>query len=171
MKLKPSAGSASKKPQSRKSSGKSTGKFCNGFSNLTRLYRRITSTDSLYELSIRQLDPSVVAIAWESSQHFATPPLVLPRQEQISHATRPIKGITQIWVVTRHQYGISALVYQKSFRVETSGGVAKSRPFSQASFEYHFHDLSKGWVSHMDGSLSRFPASRGLSRKEKKEMR
>ena len=37
MKLKPSAGSANKKPQSRKSSGKSTGKFCNGFSYLTRL--------------------------------------------------------------------------------------------------------------------------------------
>ena len=37
VKLKPSVGSASKKPQSRKSSGKSTGKFCTGFSSLTRL--------------------------------------------------------------------------------------------------------------------------------------
>ena len=27
-----------------------------------------------------------------------------------------------IWVVTRHQYGISALVSQTSFRGETSGG-------------------------------------------------
>ena len=34
---------------------------------------------------------------------------------QISHATRPIRSTTQIWVVTRHQYGISALVSQTSF--------------------------------------------------------
>ena len=35
--------------------------------------------------------------------------------KQISHATRPIKSTTQIWVVTQHQYGISALVFQTSF--------------------------------------------------------
>ena len=29
---------------------------------------------------------------------------------------QPIRSITQIWVVTRHQYGISALVSQTSFR-------------------------------------------------------
>ena len=33
----------------------------------------------------------------------------------------------------RHQYGISALVAQTSFRRETSGGVAKYRLFSQAT--------------------------------------
>ena len=33
---------------------------------------------------------------------------------QISHAARPIRS-TQIWVVTRHQNGISALVSQMSF--------------------------------------------------------
>ena len=33
---------------------------------------------------------------------------------QISHAAQPIKSNTQIWVVTRHQYGISALVSQTS---------------------------------------------------------
>ena len=53
---------------------------------------------------------------------------------QISHAARPIRSTTQIWVVTRHQYGISALVSQTSFRGETSGGVAKCRLFSQAKF-------------------------------------
>ena len=31
---------------------------------------------------------------------------------QISRAPRPIKSTTQIWVVTRYQYGISALVSQ-----------------------------------------------------------
>ena len=34
---------------------------------------------------------------------------------QISHAARPIRSTTQIWVVKRHQYGISALVSQTSF--------------------------------------------------------
>ena len=35
--------------------------------------------------------------------------------------------------VTRHQYGIAALVFQTSFRGETSGGVLKCRLFSQAT--------------------------------------
>ena len=52
---------------------------------------------------------------------------------QISHPVRPIKSTTQIWVVKRHQYGISALVSQTSFRVETSGNVAKCRLFCQAN--------------------------------------
>ena len=50
---------------------------------------------------------------------------------QISHAARPIRGSTQIWVVTRNQNGISALVSQTSFRGEAVGGVAKCRQFSQ----------------------------------------
>ena len=33
--------------------------------------------------------------------------------------------LTQIWVVTRHQYGISALVSQTSLRGKSSGGVTK----------------------------------------------
>ena len=37
---------------------------------------------------------------------------------------QPIRSTTQIWVVTRHQYGISALVPQTSFRGEASGDVA-----------------------------------------------
>ena len=43
---------------------------------------------------------------------------------------------TQIWVVTRHQYRISALVSQTSFRGETSGGVAKCRQFTQVSLYF-----------------------------------
>ena len=53
---------------------------------------------------------------------------------RISQAARPIRSTTQIWVVTRHQYGISALVSQTSFGGETSGGVAKCRLFSQVTF-------------------------------------
>ena len=36
---------------------------------------------------------------------------------------QPIRSTTQIWVVTLHQYGISALVTQTSFREETSSDV------------------------------------------------
>ena len=36
--------------------------------------------------------------------------------------------------MTRHQYGISSLVYQTSFRWETSGGVVKYRLFSKATY-------------------------------------
>ena len=52
---------------------------------------------------------------------------------QNSHAARPIRSTTQIWVVTRHQYGIFALVSQTSFGGETSGSIAKCCLFSQAS--------------------------------------
>ena len=52
--------------------------------------------------------------------------------DQISHVARPIRSTTQIWVMTRHQCGISALVSQTSFGGETSGSVAKSGLFSQA---------------------------------------
>ena len=53
--------------------------------------------------------------------------------KQTSRAARPIRRTTQFWVVTRHQYVISALVTQTSFRGETSGGIAKYRLFSYAT--------------------------------------
>ena len=43
------------------------------------------------------------------------------------------KLVPDCWVVTRHQYGISALVSQMSFAGETSGSVAKWRLFSQVT--------------------------------------
>ena len=43
--------------------------------------------------------------------------------------TQPIRSTTQICVVTLHQYVISAVVLQTSFRGETSRGVAKCRLF------------------------------------------
>ena len=54
--------------------------------------------------------------------------------KQISYAARPIRSTAKIWVVTRHQYGISVLVSQTSFRGETTAGVAKCRLFSKATF-------------------------------------
>ena len=53
--------------------------------------------------------------------------------KQISHEARPIRSTTQIRVVTRHQYGISALTSPTSFRGETTGGVAKCRLFCRAN--------------------------------------
>ena len=49
-------------------------------------------------------------------------------------AAQAIRISTQIWVVTRNQYGISALVCQTSLGGETSGSVAKCRLFSQANY-------------------------------------
>ena len=60
--------------------------------------------------------------------------LLIGSVNQISHTARPIRSPTQIWVVTRHQYGISVLVSYTSFRGETVGGVVKYRLFSQATF-------------------------------------
>ena len=50
----------------------------------------------------------------------------------VGNLIQPIRSTIQIWVVTRHQYGISALVSRTSFGGETSGSVAKCRLFSQA---------------------------------------
>ena len=50
----------------------------------------------------------------------------------VGNLLHPIRSTIQIWVVTRHQYGIFAFVPQTSFREETTDGVAKCRLFSQA---------------------------------------
>jgi len=50
----------------------------------------------------------------------------------VGNLIQPIRSPTHIWVVTRHQYGISELVSQTSFGEETSGSVAKCRLFSLA---------------------------------------
>ena len=55
------------------------------------------------------------------------------RLNQISLAARPIRSTTHIWVVTRHQFGISAFVSQMSFSRETSVSIAKCGVFSQAT--------------------------------------
>ena len=52
---------------------------------------------------------------------------------RVRNLLQPIRSTTLIWVVTRHQYGISALVPPKLFRGESSFGVAFECPlFSQA---------------------------------------
>ena len=54
------------------------------------------------------------------------------------------EALPQIWVVTRHQYGISALAFQTSFRGETSGGVAKCPRFFSGSMWGFSNDDSDG---------------------------
>ena len=76
---------------------------------------------------------------------------------QISHAARPIRSTTQIWVVTRHQYGISAFVSQTSFGGETSGNVVKCRLFSQTienSKRISSHPLSSLGAQNKDTSAA-----------------
>ena len=51
---------------------------------------------------------------------------------RVGNLLQPIRSTNQNYVVTRHRYGISALVSQTSFRGETSGGVVRCRLFSQA---------------------------------------
>ena len=45
---------------------------------------------------------------------------------------QPIRNTTQIRGMTRHQYGISALVSQTSFRRQITSGVEKCRLFYRA---------------------------------------
>ena len=48
------------------------------------------------------------------------------------NSLQPIRSTSQIWVVMRHQYGISEVFAQKSFHRETSGVVIKCQLFSLA---------------------------------------
>ena len=114
-------------------------------------YGRISATQS------NKNTISTSLLTWEKGRHLATLSLV-PRHlrnelrnsilmtrhypdlgsasdwsNQIPHAARLVRSTTQIWVMTCHQYGISAIVSQTSFGGETSGSVAKCRLFSQAT--------------------------------------
>ena len=51
----------------------------------------------------------------------------------VENLLHSIKSSTQIWIVTRYQHRISALVSQTSIRRETTGRVAKCQRFSQAA--------------------------------------
>ena len=54
------------------------------------------------------------------------------RSCRVGNFLQPIRSTTEIWVVTRNQYGIFAFISQTSFRRETSDGIAKCCLFSQA---------------------------------------
>ena len=59
------------------------------------------------------------------THQYPDPNSVSDRLKEIYHPARPIRSMTQIWVVTCHQYGISALVSRMSFQGHISGGVTK----------------------------------------------
>ena len=63
---------------------------------------------------------------------------------RVGNLLQPIKSTFQIWVVTRHQCGISALIFQTLFCRETSGGVARCRLFSKATRQRKPTRLTKG---------------------------
>ena len=65
------------------------------------------------------------------ARHYPDLGSVSDWSKEISRAARPIRNTTQIWPVTRHQHGISALVFQMSFRGKTTGRVEKCLLFSQ----------------------------------------
>ena len=81
---------------------------------------------------------------------------------QISRAAQPIRRTTQIWVVTCHQYGISALLSLTSFSGETSGSVAKCRLFSQATTTIIKHKDCL-YIEEGKRSLNRIGIPAGLS--------
>ena len=66
------------------------------------------------------------------TRHYPDLGSVSEWSQGVGSLLQPIRSTTQIWVMTRHQYGISVLVSQTSFRGETVGCVAKRRLFSQA---------------------------------------
>ena len=111
---------------------------------------------------------TTLKVAWENSRYFTTPPLFSPRVDakwslrnerrnsilitrhypdlcsasdwscREGNLLQPIRSITEIWVVTRHQYGISALVPQTSFwrenqlwRLEMSAALTITYTFTQ----------------------------------------
>ena len=58
---------------------------------------------------------------------------------------QPIRNTTQIWVVTRHQYGISPLVPGTSFRLKLVAGLRNVACFLRLHFpsSYCFHHVLK----------------------------
>ena len=69
---------------------------------------------------------------------------------------QPIRSTTKIWVVTRHQYGISALVTQTSFREGISGDLTRRPLFSQAIKLCHFSGKVKIHVKSAETLFARF---------------
>ena len=86
-------------------------------------------------------------LAWENSRNLAKLPIIsFPSKWHLRNERRnsilmmchypaawPIRSTTQTWVVTHHQYWISALVSQTSFGGETIVSIAKCWLFSQAN--------------------------------------
>ena len=91
--------------------------------------------------------------------------LMTPHYPDLGRATWEIWCTTQIWVVTRHQYGISALISLTSFGGKTSGCVDKCRLFSQVmkDRERNSRQRTNGVrTGVLDWNLHRFQEQRPL---------
>ena len=77
----------------------------------------------------------------------------------VGNLIQPMRSTTQIWVVMRHQYGISVLVSQTSFGGKTSGSVAKCRLFSQAKSKEKAEELTQSLLVGTSVVISMFGAS------------
>ena len=71
--------------------------------------------------------------------------------KQISLAVRPIRSTALIWVMTPHQYGISALVSKTTFRGEICGGVATCRLFQVQAKGSAEEQLYDNWQQNCSG--------------------
>ena len=78
---------------------------------------------------------------------------------QISHVAWPIRSTTQIWVVTHHQYGISAIVSRTPFDGEKSDGIAKCTVQARAMRTMETRNWRDGRVSSDEGTRRRWWAS------------
>ena len=85
---------------------------------------------------------SILRLAWENSQHSATPALIAPKNDVWEKNTNLAMKANEEFASTNHgmecfnQYKIFALIPQTSFRGESSGGFAKCKLFSQVSKLY-----------------------------------
>ena len=114
-------------------------------------------------------------LAWENSPHFATPPVVCPRNDvwensaEIPYWWRALaRSEISFWLVANLLHligsstqisvhnGISALVSQTSFRGETTGSVVKCRLFSHATMQQVSWNCVKYYAIFYKGNTSFF---------------
>ena len=84
--------------------------------NITRLRKQLTFCDATTDLQAKRRLRNEHRNSILMTRHYPDLGSAFDWLKQISHAARPIRSTTQIWVVTRLQCGISALVSQTSFR-------------------------------------------------------
>ena len=100
----------------------------------------VLSTSKLFLSSLLNIPfhfGAKLALTWEKSQHFVVKAHKFHTDKAREICFNPIRSTTLIWVVTRHQYGISVVVPQKSLSRETSGGITKNWLFSHANLSWN----------------------------------
>ena len=102
-----------------------------GVVNKTNLRKQLTFGDATTGFSVKRRLRNKRRNSILMARHYPDLGSVSDWSKQISRTARPIRNGTQIWPVTRHQHGISALVFQTSFRGKTSGRVEKCLLFSE----------------------------------------